>query len=55
MYCKDCGNLISSSSKFCQNCGQKVINEELKSNDSNNESKDEDKFVLTQTTVQYFF
>ncbi len=32
MYCKECGTLILSSSKFCQNCGYKLIDEQLESN-----------------------
>ena len=35
MYCKECGTLVLSSSKFCQNCGQKLIDEPLESDSQN--------------------
>ena len=46
MYCRECGTLIHGSSKFCQNCGEKIISEEPLSNNSDVELNSKEESVL---------
>ena len=46
MYCNACGTLIPDSSKFCQNCGHEIISKEIKSNNSNKQSQNNEEFIF---------
>lgn len=36
MYCPNCGNVIPEGSTFCSNCGCKIVNNQVKQENSNN-------------------
>ena len=35
MYCKKCGSSLQNNEEFCQNCGEKIIDENNQQNDLN--------------------
>jgi len=44
-YCINCGNNLKSDTKFCGNCGEKIVQDLNNSNDSNNSNKKRDAVI----------